>query len=198
VAFDSRAAGSADIYALRVEDGILRRITNSAFDELVPSWSRDGIHIYFASNRTGRQEIWQTSIEGGLERQVTTGGGLGAVESTDGQTLYYVRDMATTSIWRMPVSGGPPTLVIDSVGPRLWGYWAVSSHYVTYLHSSPSTERAEILGLNLATGVVQRFGATERAPESGNKGFSISPDERWMVYAQRDIYQTSIILADGM
>jgi Tol biopolymer transport system component/DNA-binding winged helix-turn-helix (wHTH) protein len=202
VAFDSRAAGNADIYAIRVEDGALRRITNAPSDEVVPSWSRDGQYLYFTSNRTGRQEIWKTPVNGGggegEDKQVTWDGGFGAMESADGRTLYYVRDMATTSIWRMPVGGGTPTAVIDSVGQRLWGYWAVSAHYLMYFHRrSPTDGAAEILGLNPGTGEIHHVAATERAPEAGGGGLSISPDERWIVYAQRDIYQTSIMLAEA-
>jgi Tol biopolymer transport system component len=202
VAFDSTAAGNADIYAVRVDDGVLRRITHAPSDEVVPSWSRDGQYLYFTSNRTGRPEIWKTLFSGGggegKDEQVTRDGGFRAMESADGRTLYYVRDMATTSIWRMPVRGGTPTAVIDSVGQRLWGYWAVSPHYLMYFHRrSPTDGSAEILGLNPETGEIHHVGATERAPEAGGGGLSISPDERWIVYAQRDIYQTSIMLAEG-
>ena len=198
VAFDSTAAGNADIYAIQVENGSLRRITNAPSDEVVPSWSRDGRYLYFTSNRTGRPEIWKTPFDGGEDKQVTRDGGFGAMESSDGRTLYYVGDMAATSIWRMPVAGSSHSAVIDSVGQRLWGYWTVSPHYVMYFHRrSPNDSSAEILGLNPATGKTHHLGATERAPEAGGKGLSISPDERWIVYAQRDIYQTSIMLAEG-
>jgi Tol biopolymer transport system component len=197
LAFDSRASGTADIYELRVEDRVLKRLTQSNADSVVPSWSHDGKFIYFTSNRTGSQQIWKTPATGGTEVQITTGGGFGAVESADGRTLYYVKDLGKTSIWRMPVSGGPATEVIDSTGPRLWGYWSVSTHYLTFLRRpSPSVEHAEILQLDLVTRRIRHIGATGRAPEFGTKGFAVSPDERWMLYAQHDVYQTSIILAD--
>jgi Tol biopolymer transport system component/DNA-binding winged helix-turn-helix (wHTH) protein len=198
VAFDSMAAGNADIYTVRVDDGALKQITNAPSDEVVPSWSRDGQYLYFTSNRTGRQEIWKTPVNGGEDKQVTRDGGFGAMESADGRMLYYVHDMATTSIWRMPVAGGTPTKVIDSVGQRLWGYWAVSPHYLMYFHRrSPADGSTEILGLNPATGEIHHVGATERAPEAGGGGLCISPDERWIVYAQRDIYQTNIMVAEA-
>ena len=34
--------------------------------------------------------------------------------------------------------------------------------------------------------------------ESGTIGFSVSRDERWAYDSQRDVYQTSIILAEGI
>ena len=88
--------------------------------------------------------------------------------------------------------------MIEAIGPRLWGYWSVSEHYLTFFRlASLDTGNAEILQLNLATQKVRRLATTERAVESGTKGFSISRDEQWMFYAQHDVYQTSIMLADG-
>jgi Tol biopolymer transport system component/DNA-binding winged helix-turn-helix (wHTH) protein len=199
LAFDSRASGYAEIYKLRLDDGTPTRLTESHSDNIVPSWSHDGRFIYFTSNRTGSEQIWKVPAEGGAETQITSSGGFGGVESTDGRTIYYVKDLGKTSIWSMPAGGGPSTEVIDAMGPRLWGYWAVSAHYLTFLHlASLEAGSAEILQLNLATQKVRRIGATERAVESGTKGFSISRDEQWIFYAQHDVYQTSIMLADGL
>lgn len=198
LAFDSRASGSAEIYKLRLDNGTLTRLTESHSDDIVPSWSHDGQFIYFASNRTGSEQIWKIPAPGGTETQITSGGGFGGMESVDGRTLYYVKDLGKTSIWRMPVAGGPSTEVIEAMGPRLWGYWSVSEHYLTFFHlASLDTGKADILQLDLATKIVRRLATTERAVESGTKGFSISRDEQWIFYAQHDVYQTSIMLADG-
>jgi Tol biopolymer transport system component/DNA-binding winged helix-turn-helix (wHTH) protein len=199
IAFDSRANGSADIYTLRVSDGALRRVTHEPSDEVVPSWSRDGRFLYYTSNRTGTQQIWKIPAAGGKAVQMTAGGGFAGMESADGRTLYYVRDMGMTSIWSKPVSGGTEIQVIPTIGPRMWGDWFVSRHYLTFLRrSSPSTETADIMQLDLATHVLRRIGSTLHAPESGNKGLSVSPDERWLLYSQRDVYQTNIMLAGGI
>ncbi len=196
LAFDSRASGSAEIYKLRLEDGALTRLTESQSDNVVPSWSHDGNFLYFTSNRTGSEQVWRMPAVGGSETQVTTSGGFGGLESADGRTLYYVKDLGKTSIWRMPIGGGPATEVIPAMGPRLWGYWGLSEHYLTFFRlASPDLGNAEILQLNLATQKVRRIGITERPIESGTKGFSISRDEQWMFYAQHDVYQTSIMLA---
>ena len=62
--------------------------TDPANDD-IPSYSRDGKWLYFASSRTGRNEIWKMAAEGGAAVQVTKNGGLVAFESTDGKWLYY-------------------------------------------------------------------------------------------------------------
>ncbi len=197
VTFDSRASGSAQIYKLRLDDDTLMRLTSFDSDNVVPSWSHDGHFIYFSSNRTGSEQLWKISANGGAEQQLTTTGGFAGVESADGQTIYYVKDLGQTSIWRMPVDGGQPAEVIAAIGPRLWGYWALSAHYLTFLRlASPDAENAEILQLDLATRKVRHVGTTDHAIESGTKGFSVSKDEQWMFYSQHDVYQTSIMLAN--
>jgi Tol biopolymer transport system component len=89
VAFDSNVAGNWDIYVIRVEGGHPVRLTRDAATDAMPSWSRDGRWIYFTSNRTGQHEIWKLRPDGSSERQITTTGGVVAVESPDRRYLYY-------------------------------------------------------------------------------------------------------------
>ncbi len=52
-------------------------------------------------------QIWKTAADGSPSGiQVTKGGGFGAVESADGQFLYYSRTLVSSPIWRVPVLGG--------------------------------------------------------------------------------------------
>ena len=70
------------------------------------SWSHDGEWVYFASNRSGRFEVWKTRIGGGSEMQVTSNGGYMAIESADGKDLYYTKTDGASALWRRPVAGG--------------------------------------------------------------------------------------------
>jgi Tol biopolymer transport system component len=58
IAFDSRAAGNTDVYVISAEGGNPRRLTTEAFNEALPSWSRDGAWIYFCSDcNSSNQQI---------------------------------------------------------------------------------------------------------------------------------------------
>jgi Tol biopolymer transport system component/DNA-binding winged helix-turn-helix (wHTH) protein len=52
IVFDARLPGSA-IFVIPSAGGSPRQLTSGGTEDLVPSWSRDGRRIYFASKRTG-------------------------------------------------------------------------------------------------------------------------------------------------
>jgi hypothetical protein len=53
---------------------------------------------------------------GGDGVQVTSNGGLAALESIDGAYIYYVQTVEGPSpLWRLPVSGGIPVKVLEGV-----------------------------------------------------------------------------------
>jgi Tol biopolymer transport system component/DNA-binding winged helix-turn-helix (wHTH) protein len=196
IAFDSRGSGNSDIYTLGIGNGKLVRFTSDPSDEAVPSWSRDGRAIYFSSNRSGKWQIWKGSVEDGAETQVTTNGGFNGVESPDGRYLYYARDMHQTAVWRLSLSSGQETLVLASIGPEMWAYWAVASDALYFLDHR-STTQARMGKMNLKTGRVDYLGWTGSPPAAGDKGMSLSPDRKWLLFTQKDLERTGIMLADS-
>jgi Tol biopolymer transport system component len=80
-----------------------------------PSWSHDGRWIYFDSRRTGEQQVWKIPEAGGDAIQVTRDGGYAPLESPDGKFLYYTKDLAATSLWRVPLGGGQVSKVLENL-----------------------------------------------------------------------------------
>ena len=70
---------------MKAEGGVARPITHGDYNDIVPSWSRDGKAIYFGSKRSGSWQIWTAAVENGDLRQVTKNGGFVAKESPDGK-----------------------------------------------------------------------------------------------------------------
>ena len=104
--FYSRAQGHSDIFALDCDPASMRcgnpKRVISGIKAEVPSWSADGDFLYFASDRTGRWEVWKQAISNGQATQVTQNGGYASRESRDGKWLYFSKDRSD-NIWRIPL-----------------------------------------------------------------------------------------------
>jgi Tol biopolymer transport system component len=112
LAFESKALGRSRIFVLECQSGGARcgkpmPLTSAGAEtlaEALPSWSADGVYVYFTSNRTGRDEVWKQALAGGEAIQVTRHGGYFSHESQDGKWLYFSK-LEPQSIWRAPVPG---------------------------------------------------------------------------------------------
>jgi Tol biopolymer transport system component len=104
IAFDRVLKEGQRIFLMAQDSDHLRRLTPSAgdWDEMVPSFSRDGKWVYYSSTQTGRNEIWRAPVEGGNGTQMTHNGGLVAFESRDGQSLYYIKS-GFSGLWGLPL-----------------------------------------------------------------------------------------------
>jgi Tol biopolymer transport system component len=118
IAFDSRGQdGTAHVWIVDAAGGPPRRLTADSHNENVPAWSRNGLWVYYRSNRTGTREIWRVPAAGGKAEQVTRNGALIAVESEDEKDLYYVKE-DVSPLFVVPVAGGPERQLPISVANR--------------------------------------------------------------------------------
>jgi Tol biopolymer transport system component len=196
IAFDSRAETHSAIYVINAEGGSPRRITTGTSDDVVPSWSRDGQWIYFVSNRTGDNQVWKSPAEGGESVQVTKKGGFAAFESPDGKSLYYAKGIFAPGIWRVEVTGGEETPVLDQPKAGYWGYWAVVDGGI-YFVNTELRSHPTINFFSFATGRVRQIAAMEKEAAITVSGLAISPDGRWMLYTQVDRDESNIMLVEN-
>src|SRR5262249_46826352 len=143
-----------------------------------PSYSRDGQWIYFSSNRSGRIEIWKVPASGGAPQQVTRTSGNEPFESPDGKLLYYTN---TRGLWAQPAAGADPRLVLED---GVFTLYAVAGRRIYYGARRP----ASLWVLRLDTG--RKFEYTRFSKEGigfdGGTVFSVSPDERTILFTQTD------------
>ncbi len=186
LAFDCRVTGQPAVYIVGADGGTPRLLAQDAY---VPSWSRDGRWIYFASGRSGRGEVWKAPAAGGPAAQVTRNGGGAAFESADGKYLYYDRDINSSadSLLRMPVEGGEEVKVVPTL--QFWANFGVTARGVYFMPDSRT-----IRFLDPGSGRVSTLATLEK---DAAFGLCVSPDDRFVVWSQRDHITSEVMLVDG-
>jgi Tol biopolymer transport system component len=183
--------GQPEIYVVAADGGKPRRITNHPANDTMPSWSHDGLWIYFTSDRSGQSQIWKVSKDGGEPVQVTRSGGYTAFESPDGKHIYYNK-ASQPGLFRMPVQGGEETQVLqDWPGARAFSSFAVTSKGVYYF-----SEARTIRFLDAATGKITTIASMERPVVEAGR-LSVSPDEAYVVWSQVDRNTVDLMLVEG-
>ena len=179
-----------DVYRLEVEGRFVKRLTTDNAVDSMPTWSRDGRWLYFASDRSGTYEIWKMPSGGGEARQVTRGGGLYALEAADGTSLYFTKG-ETGSVWRMPAEGGVATLVLDQ---RIhFSKWTLWRDHIVYV-DEPATGTHRLMAFEPTT---RRSTLLQTLDKPSGSGVSVSPDGAWVLYVQRDGITSDIVLLEG-
>jgi len=193
--FDSLQAGSWDLYTMDTEGGAPRRLTTEPSEDATGTWSGDGRFIYFHSDRGGRLELWMLPAEGGAAVQVTHGGGYYGVESQDGRYLYYSKALEGAGIWRLPTSGGEATEIMK--GPVFWSSWALGAQGIYYVDGQVGAGKSwfAIQYLDLDSRRVSQL--FRREGQMLLLGVTVSPDEKWILYAESPRFSSELMLVEN-
>ena len=117
-----------DVFAAKVTDGTIRRLTDTKSAEYRPKWSPDGAWIAFqgttrdlTSSETTMEDthIWVMDGTGAKRREVgRMDNRQGAPEwSADGSSLYFtVQARGSNRVHRQPLTGGEPAVVTPGEG----------------------------------------------------------------------------------
>ena len=118
---------------------------------------------------------------GGEALQVTNEGGTSPIESPDGRDVYFLRGEGDSqSLWKTPVDGGGKTIqVLDSVYRANYAVVKDGIYFIAQSREGPFA----IHFINLSTGKTSQLATI---PKNVMWGFSVSPDERRILYTQVD------------
>jgi dipeptidyl aminopeptidase/acylaminoacyl peptidase len=118
-----------DIFALKVADGSIRRLTATENAEYHPLWSPDGSHIIYQGTRRGLTDlettmedthVWIMDADGSNRRELGAAidNRQGApLWSNDGKSvLFTVQERGNSKLYRLPLGGGPPQVVVGDKG----------------------------------------------------------------------------------
>jgi Tol biopolymer transport system component len=210
LAFDSRPLGHPTIYIADCESidkpcGEPRLRTNGNGVEVLSSWSADGQFLYFASDRTGRWEVWKEPAASGDSIQLTRQGGYFAFESRDARWLYFSKPegIGKNSIWRRPgpkavaESEGSEEELLDLTYQIANESWTVAPEEIYFVDRASDFRSATIRALNLKTRQVRPVLALpDLLPERAVSELSVSPDARWLLFSRLDRSGSNVMVAD--
>lgn len=195
IVFNSRLGGQADLYVISAKGGEPRRLTDDTSNEDLPSWSSDGRWVYFHSDRNGSSQVWKMPITGEQEPiQVTHAGALAALESLDGNFVYYSKGKALgpASLWRAStdVAKRDETQVLESLAD--WSTFNVVAHGIYFIPYPQAEAKSSINFLSFADGKTRRIADIEK-PVS--VGLGVSRDGLVILYTQVDRDDNDLMLA---
>jgi Tol biopolymer transport system component/DNA-binding winged helix-turn-helix (wHTH) protein len=191
VVFDYHTSPHAQIYVVDAEGRNQHRVTSGDYENVIPSWSRDGNSIYFASNRTGKWQVWKHSITSGQESQVTRNGGYAALESYDGKTLYYSKSEGG-GLWSL--SNGEERHLTDAPHLGDWGQFAVTQDGI-YLIDSWAEAGPTLLYYDLRTQHISPVLMFSERPRHWSSNLTATRDGRIVIYVREETHG-SILMAE--
>jgi Tol biopolymer transport system component/DNA-binding winged helix-turn-helix (wHTH) protein len=196
--FDVEELRIHHIYVLSIEGGAMRQLTEGADDTVRPSWSRNGQWIYMGSQRTGRWEIWRIPVEAGgkgpsAAKRMEGSSGFEGFETPDGSALLCGEH---GQLWRVPVDGGPPSLLVEK---GVWnGWWAFAPGGIIYADLTPQkTGHPGDLPVLFYSFRTHRATALTSLPQrvvDADPGLTVSPDGRYLVLDRIEDESTNLVL----
>jgi Tol biopolymer transport system component len=147
----------------------------------MPSWSSDGKWIYFKSHRSGSDQIWKISPEGGAPTQLTRSGASEAFAGPDG--LVYFTKRPWGAIWTVPVEGGTekPLTELEPFD-RISRSWGIVDRGI-YFISRQDVPHQTIRFFSFATRQVTSLVTLDEEPIWNYPDVALSHDSRLLLAA---------------
>ncbi len=138
-----------DVYALRLADKSIRRISATESNEYHPHWSPDGRSIVFQATTRGLTDrettmedthVWVMNADGTGRRDLG-----GAVDNRQGvpqwtpdgaAVLFTVQERGNVRLYRAPVGAGKPEAIVAAPGSV--GSFSIGGSTLAYTMSTPS------------------------------------------------------------
>ncbi len=179
------ADGVDHLYEITAAGKRLRQVSYAPAPDIAPACSPDGVHIAFASGRSGENEIWTCERVHGEFTQITKGGGYSAPNfSPDGQQLVATRKVKhggdeNFDLWIMTARGRWQRPVAETFYDEVEAAFGAGGDRVFF--SSSRYGNWDIFSSDLKGGKLRRLtglDTEDRMPAP-------SPGGEYVVYASR-------------
>lgn len=166
-----------------------RNVTERPGYDNQPSWALDGRSFYYTSVRDdGQADIYRYDLVSGSVRRVTNTAPESEYSATvtpDGRALSVIRVErdSTQRLWRFPLDGGAPSLILPGLKPAGYHAWADERTLVLFVLGSPNAlVIADAAGQHADT-VARNVGRSlHRIPGTTHVSFvrKVTDDEWWI------------------
>lgn len=189
------APPGTDIFLVEIRDqgplpqvaGEPRNITRRAGYDNQPSFAPDGSAILYTSIRDGQADIFRYDVASGTVTRVTSTPESEysplVMPSGDAISVIRVEADSTQRLWRFPLGGGAPGLVLEDVRPVGYHVWADAATLVLFILGEPATLQIADTRTGTARIVAQAIGRSlHRIPGSNAISFvdKTGGDEWWI------------------
>ncbi len=177
IAFDARPGASAQIYVMDQDGSDLITVSDENRNAYAPTWSPDGLALYYAVETGETLQIWRTKIDTRQSVQITMEGGLFARVGTDG-FLYHVRPNED-GIWRVPIDQSSRLEHLSNL-PEFadWGNWALRRDRILFYDRQQNAIRAFFLDSGNFLDLAKIQGAVP--PADPSVAFSFGDDRAYL------------------
>jgi TolB protein len=136
IAFSASLEGNTELFRIRVgEEGKPQRLTKNWAIDVSPSWSPDGRHIVFVSDRAGGPDLYILELESGKERRLTFEGSYNADPewSRRGDAITYVsRVGGSFQVFRIRPDGTETMQLTDGACDHLKPTWSPDGRLIAF------------------------------------------------------------------
>ncbi|HKR60730.1 MAG TPA: protein kinase [Pyrinomonadaceae bacterium] len=134
IMYTSLVDGVPKIFVMNAAGADNKQLTDDSSDSTFPSVTRDSRYVIFVSERSGFSNVWRMDLNGGNQKQLTTGQDESwSWASPDNQwVVYHSGNQGKRTLWRVSTEGGKAEQLTNypSVCPVVSpdGQW-VSTYY---------------------------------------------------------------------
>jgi len=202
----ARAQGGTDIFLAPLRQngptvtiGSPVNLTHRSGYDNQPSFTPDGASLLYTSIGADAQaNTWIVRVTGGGNPSRLTNTGIGVYSPTvmpDGKSFSVIRvePDSTQRLWKFPLAGGEPTLVLERIKPVGYHAWIDARTVFVYVLGNPATLQIVDVTTGNATVIASNIGrALVKVPQRAAVNFVqvVRDSGQWL--AEYDISRRSI------